>query len=329
MRTRLLVNRWVITSLMAGVVALSISWIYRDAVWVPDLFVETGVALLLFGPLLVAGWRAQQRFDEMQKAYRETAARQATIDAKVAALSEDVTQTQEELRLTREELWQAVFSDIAEQQEEEECQFSSVVEEPTRANILNALERARESNYIAPAGCRVPIKNTTLYLRYQADPSTGSLWLVVEHPDGEKVRSVEWVSSVAPSKVLTDVADVLRKEGHFPGKENFEPLDVFDELGALLKVASSRGLGGSGLRNGLALAVQFCRPQWLITESYIVPVDRPALEIPIQRCAQDSNLFAHMNEKNWIDHESFSVAYFDALALFRAGNLGSETSAPT
>jgi hypothetical protein len=293
--------------------------------------VNAGTALLLFAPLLLFGRHIEQRFDRVQASQAQIEERQDRAAEEIATLSHEVASANNELRRTREEIAEAVTSRLASDRLGDRSSIAAVSDTPGHDVIFTALTRAGALGLIADTGCRIPLKGTNLYLRfeipqgddyYQQPPNPESdLYLRLEDVGASELRPLSWSYNEDAEEFLIRLAEALVSVAQYPGDKVFSSDEIFTRLGKLLQVTYESATRGSF--EPLTEVVEFCPPQWVITSTHLIAIDIRGLSeyaIPIARINQP-RWPEHMAEKTWLDHDSFSIAYSTAKELFNAGRL--------
>ncbi|MFD6565159.1 hypothetical protein [Micromonospora profundi] len=321
-------NRWITAtgSVLLGALVLYLSYLIESQWWSGTL-VNAGTALFLFAPLAVFGRHIEQRFENVQKEQKEIKDRQEATAVELASLSEEVANTQGEIRKTREELAEAVTRRLAASRQTDNQTFSDIGELPSHRTLFDALVRARKLGLISQQGCRVDIKYTNLYLWFETptgdprfdDPPhpDDDLYLRLEDAWGNEARRITWTKEQDAEDLLITLADELVALAQYPGDRLYDPGKVFADLKELLELAHRSATGGSF--EPLTSVIQFCRPQWVITSTHLIATD-PGYAIPVERI-NESRWHEHMAEKSWLDYDSFNTALTITRALYKAGRL--------
>ncbi|MGI5243159.1 hypothetical protein [Dactylosporangium sp. CA-139066] len=331
-------NRWVLlAALVTGVGVLVWSWSARGDGWLSGLLVNVGTALVLFAPLLLVGWHIERRLDEVSAGQAQIGERQEKTAASIATLAEEVSQTQAELRRTRDELSQAVADRLAATRDADQAMFAEVGEVPTHGTLFTALVRADKLGLTARPGCRVPVHHTNLHLRFvtpttadqfQEEPDPwDALDMQLEAVNGDVVARLSWPQDQLAEDFLVGLAEAVVEVGQYPGDRRFDAVRVFHDLGELLGLVYRSATGGSVVPlNGV---VQFCPPQWVVTDRALVSVGKPGggYSISVSRI-DESQWPKHMAGKPWLDEDSFDVAYEAAAALYGARRLAVQPPGP-
>jgi hypothetical protein len=324
---------------LAGVAVLAVSWGLRSKPWWPSALTEAGVAVLLFAPLLLIGRgiegtldavRAAQRHTEQQQ--EELAEHQRQTETEVANLAQEVADARAEIRLTGEQLSQAVLDRIVETRDKYAALFASVAESPSWEDVLGSLMRARTLDMIPTSGCRVSLFGADCYLRFQPawkydhrlspDDEPDAIELTLEFTDGSPRKTILWEQTQTPAEIVMQVAEAMQSLGCYPGDKEFKAGRIFGELGDLLQLAHRFATSKGGTVNPVRHIIQLCPPQWAITEEGIYSaLSGPLYHIAARRF-DEQHWQSHMLEKPWLDRDSFEDAFSIAELLQRNGKLG-------
>lgn len=293
--------------------------------------------MLLFGPLLLIQRKIEQAFDAVRNAQEKAAVQQESLaqnqkqtDAEVAKLAEEVAQTRVDIQMTRDQLTDAVLSEIGEKRERDAALFRSVSEMPTWQAVFAALNRAQELEIIPASGCRVSLFGFGEYLRFAPDtldPSPfdpyaepDAIRLTIESEDGTASRNLIWDDKVSSAEISIQIAEAMQAIGAYPGDSEFKAGNLFSELGELLIVAH-RSASKGGASYPLGKVIQFCPPQWVICDDGIISI-QPGGQYKISARRFDEEWENRMYSKSWINEQSFSDAFTAATALYKNGMLG-------
>jgi hypothetical protein len=291
--------------------------------------VNVGTTLLLFSPLLLATRQIENRLDDVRAKQVEIRERQDEAAASVAVLADEVSRAQEELRSTREQLAQAVADRLAGARGEDRQTFSALGDLPSHRSLFAALLRAADLHLIAARGCRIPLHHTGLFLRFEV-PTVRDRFQDAPDPDADLDLHLEWINGGDASWLtwskdesaedfLVHLVESVIREGEYPGDRLFDPARVFAELRELLQITYESATGGSA--NPLFGVVEFCPPQWMITEKALISVGKPpGYQIPLSRI-NEPTWHEQIAGKSWSDMDSFDAALQSGRELFKAGRL--------
>lgn len=320
-----------ITLLAALTVAVAVgllylSWDTQASAWASGLYLAFGSTLLLFVPLAILTHGIETGLDRVSERQDQIATRQEETASDVTRLTEEVAQTQADLRLTREQLSEVVRDRMTANKNKDLELFKTVGEAPSQADILNSLVRAKEMEIIPDQGCRVGFISDC-YLRFTSgwestdpvvyesqDPDV--IELTLERLDATPLSRLSW-NVETTAEIVVSIAEAMQASGVYPGDGSFDAGKIFADLSALLT------LGHESITRGavdpIRHIIQFCPPQWVVCDDGIYSAKTyyyiPADEMNAER------LLAHMSEKTWIDIESFEEAQMACSALFRTGRL--------
>jgi hypothetical protein len=331
-------NRWNLTVvlLLAGTGVLVWSWLARSDGWLSGALVNVGTTLLLFAPLLVVGRYIEKRLDDVQASQVKIELRQEVAAANIATLAEEVSQTQAELRRTHERLTETVVSRLAAARDKDRQVFADLEEAPSHDLLFAALVRAADLHLTTSTGCRVPVHNTHLFLWFETptthdqfqeapDPAE-DLYLRLERINGQTVAHLAWPRDQTAEDFLVALAEAVVRAGEYPGDRSFEAGRLFSDLRELLELAHESATSGSTA--ALSGVIQYCPPQWAITETALVSVGKPAgYSIPFSRI-REPHWPSHMSGKSWLDRDSFDDAFEAGFALSEAKGFAATQTGP-
>lgn len=300
--------------------------------WLSNVLIEAGVTLFLFAPLLLIGMHVERRIEKVQESQANIEESQHQIEIRqnntvteIAALAEEVAQTQAGFRDVQAQLRESVLARMAETRAVDETLFESVSENPTPEGLGNALNRASELGLIHSSGCRVEVPNTHLYVKFPNHVDMEHdfyLPVRLELMDGSFVGEVEWTEGMSVPDFLHKLGEEVTIRGHFPGDKLFDPVAPLTGLGELLRVVHRRHTGADGVAAPLGAVIQFCAPQWVITNNTIGCVDPGREYIFGLNKIGNLNAFERMLQQEWVDEDSFSWAYDNAKALHEGKVIG-------
>ncbi|WP_147437327.1 hypothetical protein [Micromonospora musae] len=211
--------------------SLGFSWLLRHDAWWSGVLVNAGTTLVLFAPLLLIGRHIEWRLDEVQTAQRQIGERQDETSSRIETLAEEVAQAQNELRLARQELSDQVAARLASIRASDGEAFAKVGDEPSHEATFNGLVRAAALGLTARDGCRVPIENTNIYLRFETPTASDSfqdgpdpaeeLHFRLESTGGVILTYLAWPQSLSAAEFLVNLGQTLQAVGHYPGDERF------------------------------------------------------------------------------------------------------------
>lgn len=313
-----------------GMASLGLSWWLQRDVWWSGVLVNAGTSLVLFAPLLLIGRGIERRLDEVQETQRNISERQDEAESRIDSLAEEVQQAQSAFHLAREELSKLVAARLAEIRAADSKVFARVGDVPSHEATFAALLRAAELGLISQGGCRVRIQNSDAYLWFstpignesfhELPDSPGDLHLRIERISGHNLANLTWPNYLSAADFLVELGQTLQKTGYYPGDNLFLGGEVFTDLAETLLLAHKYATTSDMVP--IRQVIQFCPPQWVLTESRLVSVGerRAGYSILMSRLHEDWP--RHMSEKPWLDRDSFDEAYETAVALYEAGRLG-------
>ena len=322
-----------VTLLAVLVVAIAVGFLYlswdcQSSTWESGLFLAFGSTLLLFVPLAILTRSIESGLDRVTERQDQIAATQEETASDVARLTEEVAQTQTDLRLTRDQLSEVVRDRIASNRSKDSALFKAMGEAPSQPDILDSLVRAKELGIIPGQGCRVSFISEC-YLRFAPDWTSSDpvvyesqdpdvIGLTLEEADAGVLRLMRWDAGKSASEIAVDIAEAMQASGVYPGDGSFDAGKIFADLSALLT------MGYDSITQGTIYPVrhiiQFCPPQWAVCDDGIYSTQTPYM-IRADRIYHGDRYSAHMAEKTWVDLNSFEQASAACYALFRTGNL--------
>lgn len=306
---------------------LYLSWDSQTSTWESGLYLAFGSTLLLFVPLAILTRGIEIGLDRVSERQDQIATRQEETASDVTRLTEEVAQTQADLRLTREQLSEVVRDRITANKSKDSELFKTVGEAPSQADVLNSLVRAKEMGIIPDQGCRVGFisdcylrftpewKSTDPVVYKSQDPDV--IELTLERIDATPLRRMRWDVETDASDIAVGIAQAMQASGVYPGDSSFDAGKIFADLSALLTVGYDSITRGAV--DPVRHIIQFCPPQWAVCDdgihctqnSYMLAADR----------MNEPRLLADMNEKTWADMNSFEEASDACRALFGSGSL--------
>jgi hypothetical protein len=257
---------------------------------------NVGTAIVLVVPIYLLTGRLGRRIDDVQA---ETATNVTALTNRVATFEEAV-----ERRL--DEVADAVANRIKAESQLDTASWDALLERPSRAVMVEALERADARGLLAPGrGPRVRVADSSdVYIGVDYEAPTElrplELALVVEGLGGLFVREVRWDEATSLEEVLVLVGRAVQRAA----SGDFHPAAVFSGLREMFKVASSSP--------DCRPILEYCPPQWVVTDRGIHTVGQPAYGLSIP---QLGGLRSHVLGKSWVDEDSFTLAQDCALAL--------------
>jgi hypothetical protein len=322
---------------LAGLGILAASWNVRDQSWWSGALTEAGVAVLLFAPLLLVGRGIEGMLDALRVAQRHTEQQQEELaehqrhtESEVVQLAQEVAEARAEIRLTGEQLTETVLGRIAEARDKDAALFASVGAGPDWDAVLPSLMRARELDMIAAAGCRVSLFGADCYLRFQPgwtdgpfspDQEPDAIRLTLEFTDGTERKTIMWGKPESPAEIVMRVAETMQSLGCYPGDNEFKAGSIFGALSDLLQLAHKHATNKGGTAYPVRQVIQYCPPQWVITDDGLSSVKPNGYQITASRLGE-GHWKSHMHEKPWLDEDSFEEAFEAAQLMRRNGKLG-------
>jgi hypothetical protein len=249
---------------------LYLSWDSQTSTWESGLYLAFGSTLLLFVPLAILTRSIETGLDRVSERQDQIATSQEETASDVTRLTEEVAQTQADLRLTREQLSEVVRDRITANKSKDSELFKAVGEAPPQADVLNSLIRAKEMGIIPDQGCRVGFLSDC-YLRFKPEWSSTDpvlyesqdpnvIELTLEWIDATPLRQIRWGVETDAIDIAVDIAQEMQSSGVYPGDSSFDAGKIFADLSALLT------LGYDSITRGavdpVRHIIQFCPPQW-------------------------------------------------------------------
>ncbi|PRX66192.1 hypothetical protein B0I32_106328 [Nonomuraea fuscirosea] len=314
------IRRWRagLALLLAGMICLAASFIFQDSPWYSSALTEVGATFLLFAPLLMLQRRIEKRFHLVETGQQAIEDRQNRTINEIAALSEEVAQNKDDIQRTLDQLSEAVFERLQTARTKDKERFAAVSANPTFESLGDALQRARELGLISDQGCRVPLRETPLFVRFHAN-MPHDVQLTLEDMAGNAIHTAYWAHDNSAEAVLVDIIEKVQLIGQYPGDVAFYPTHIFVDLRNLLDLAHRHSTGESRMRNPLGPLIQFCDPQWVITETKVMAIDE-GYTIEAHRL-NEMDWYDHVRPKGWADPTSLFDALESARALYRNGRL--------
>ncbi|HJT91375.1 MAG TPA: hypothetical protein VJ777_05465 [Mycobacterium sp.] len=289
---------------LAGIAQLLLSYVVSG--WTSDVLVNTGAASLLFVPLYLV-----QR--NMEMSVRETR-------RSLENLSQEVQDSQAEVRQSLEELQGAFAARDFERSEERQRDVASIAEQPSCRSVRRALTAAIDDRVMSRKGVRVHVVDPRVYVFARLKPTPEGVNVVLEKRDGQSVAELDWTAEQTPADIMTEIADRLRAASLSPSN-SFDPTLLFKELNETLTVAREVK-DRYALIDDMASAQEYVPPQWIIYD-WGIGASHEGLQpyyIDRQRL-YDRDLTRHMSEKIWLDRNSFDEAVATARLLGNNGLL--------
>lgn len=329
MKIRLTQGVALLAALIVAIAAgfLYLSWDSQRSTWESGLFLAFGSTLLLFVPLAILTRSIETGLDRVTERQDQIAMTQQETASDVARLTEEVAQTQADLRLTRDQLSEVVRDRITANKSKDSALFKAVGEAPSQTDVLNSLIRAKEMGIIPEQGCRVGFISDC-YLRFMpgwksSDPVVSEsqgpdvVELKLERIGAEKLSWLAWDAETSTSEIAVSIAEAMQASGVYPGDSSFDAGKIFADLSALLTLGYDSVTRGAA--DPVRHIIQFCPPQWVVCDDGIYSTQTPYYIAGDK--VNGERLLAHMSEKIWVDMDSFQEAEMTCSALYRTGSL--------
>lgn len=279
-----------------------------DDSWTRDLLLTVGSSLVLFAPLYLITRTLDSHLDVVQAETRQQVAEVRTeAAAATAEVRSNVETLQADVDRRLDDVAQRVDDRLKAEAEADEAAFDSLrTDAPTRATVLEALERAdRLGLTTLRRPPRVDISGAGhAYISLQFDPgdmTAEPLLLRMESTSGQIFEWISWPEDRNAEDVLVEIGRLLRKHTG----EVFVTQRLLRGLADLLDAALS-----SAERRP---AIELCTPQWMICEWGAVTYDRAPYRVTKDRIRE---LSGHVASKPWVDADSWDRVQVVALLLF-------------
>lgn len=288
---------------------------------------------MLFAPMLMVQRRIEKRFNAVETTQESIRSRQTETALEISSLAQDVEQTKNELHFALERLSVDFSERMSTNRRADREAIEAIEKSPSRQTVFSALHFARRRGYIPENGCRVHVLGTDTYLRFRAavydkmqniNPQIiiSSLTIDLEGQSGDIYRTLSWDGSQSATDILVWLAKTLEDLHLYPGDKAFDAVRIFADLKALLLLTHEKGVGEHASYGGLKGVIQFCAPQWAVTDRSVIRVDGP-YTIEVDRL-EEMDWCDHVRSKGWADEASLYEAIESARALYRSGRLAAK-----
>ena len=246
--------------------------------YAPQVWLEIGVALVLFGPLYWAQSLLERGIREVRQQEQHTRTSVEHLSHELEAIRQQTTASLDDLR-------QVAVETVRERRRGDEDAFRRFEEAPTFQSVVELLDRARELGAASERGVRVRLPGTSFRLRFPLSTShaNGSLPVLevgIEEEDGtlphdateapiaiRGQRPVPWPAGTGAGAWAASIAPELQKLNRYPGDERFDPAGALQQLTTLLRVAvEARTRPPSAATPGLRPVIEMPNDEWVITE---------------------------------------------------------------
>jgi hypothetical protein len=219
---------------------------------------------------------------------------------------------------TVDDLGQIISNRFDAEWQEDQDLFERIRHQPRLEDFDKALRRAGHLGLISSHGLRVPIVDTSAYLRVP-HPDTwntdSSVKLYIESKNIESVAVCEWRQPMTVADIAFDIASKLRNTHYWEGEQNYFPESVFDGFASVLQ------FGLSAVRKGqqgfLGFVFEVVGDDWLVTEWWLIDTTHH-YQIPYGRFNED-DWIPHVTQKLWVDRAYFLRAFEVATSLIEKG----------
>ena len=193
--------------------------------------------------------------------------------------------------------------------------FDELEKNPTQGNLIKILKRALELKGIADDGVRVPIKSTDIFLRFSCKQENNDISLIIENASCKPLAQIEWRNGQSTIDCLKELILALQQISVYPGKDSFDPSNLFQEIIATLKQAIDFKAGIFTYPKDIGPVVQIPSGNWVIT-TFGLEAIWPSYFIAAKTLGE-SDWPSHMREKTWVDFDEFYDAFLLAQAVHK------------
>jgi hypothetical protein len=246
--------------------------------YAPQVWLDIGAALVLFGPLY---WAQSM----LERGLREVRQQEQHTRSSVEHLSHEIETIRRQTTASLDDLRQVTLENVQERRQTDEDAFRRFEEAPTFQSVVELLDRARELGAVSERGVRVLLPATTLRLRFPISTraANGSLPVLdvgIEEEDGtlphdataDRIamrgqQPVPWSANTGADAWAASVAPELQKLNRYPGDDQFDPAGALQQLTTLLRVAvEARTRPSSAATPRLRPIIEMPNDEWVITE---------------------------------------------------------------
>jgi len=273
--------------------------------WAENLLLNLGAAVLLVVPIELFGSNLRRRVDAVdERQSRAVEDARAEAGESLRELGQKVNELDTKVAASLDEMHERVSGAMFERQKNDELRFSALASEaPSRELVVDALKRAAKRGLISQRGVRVPAgASGEAYISFNMSDVLG-LEIVLQEMDGSPLRTWQWGAGLSAEELLEDVSLALDIA------QVSYPLDtrlVFTRLSETLLVAAKH--------IDARPVVQYCPPQWAVTDDMIYAFDQ---SYGVQHDRLDRlEMDRQVKSKVWLDFDSYWAAFVAADALF-------------
>src|SRR6266545_7598086 len=202
--------------------------------YAPQVWLDIGAALVLFGPLY---WAQSM----LERGLREVRQQEQHTRSSVEHLSHEIETIRRQTTASLDDLRQVTLENVQERRQTDEDAFRRFEEAPTFQSVVELLDRARELGAVSERGVRVLLPATTLRLRFPISTraANGSLPVLdvgIEEEDGtlphdataDRIamrgqQPVPWSANTGADAWAASVAPELQKLNRYPGRRPVRP----------------------------------------------------------------------------------------------------------
>ena len=277
-------RRWAIP---LAIVALGAVLIFVGSLaegdYAPQVWVQLGASLALFGPLFWVQWMLEREISEARHQAERT-------HTSVGHLSREIEAIRQQTAASLEDLRSLTLQNMRQRRQSDEDAFRSFENGPTFHNIAELIRRARELGAISDRGVRVRLPGTTLRLRFPVPTQLGNgrrpvLEVGLEEEDGtlphdatsprvamRGQRPIQWSAAQSADEWAASIAPELQRLNRYPGDEQFDPAGALEQLVRLLRLAieaRTRPPDAGDAVAPLKPIIELPNDEWAITEDGI------------------------------------------------------------
>jgi hypothetical protein len=248
--------------------------------YAPQVWVQLGSTVVLFGPLYWLQWMFERGMTEVRQQAQETRSSVEQLSHEIEAIRQQSVSSLDDLR-------DVALQDVQRRRQSDEEAFQRFEEEPTFDNVVELIRRARELSAISDRGVRAQLPGTSFRLRFSLPgrPDNGdspALEVGLEEEDATlphdatapraAVRGrlpIRWSATQSASDWAAALAQELQRLNRYPGDEHFDPAGALAQLVGLLRLAveaRTRPPSASAPMPRLRPVIEMPNDEWVITE---------------------------------------------------------------
>jgi hypothetical protein len=259
--------------------------------YAPQVWLQLGAALALFGPLFWVQWMLEREITEARQEARQT-------HSSVERLSQDIEAIRQQTAASLDDLRSIALENVRRRRRADEDVFRRFRDELGFDSVAELIGRARDLGAITDRGVRVRLPGTTLRLRFPPSPQLGNgtapaLDVGLEEEDGtlphdatapgvaiRGQRPIVWSATQGAGEWAATVAQELQRLNRYPGDERFDPAGALEELMSLLQLAveaRTRPPSATAPMAPLRPVVEMPNDEWVITDDGIQSITSEAV----------------------------------------------------